>query len=98
MSFPIVPLATSNVIGWAIVGVAGVVTYKTGKKAGFKNPEETTTETIDKPGMGDRALKGVMKAFYRTQKGVGSVFSKSGEKMSSMWTEVKAEEATQANA
>ena len=96
MGFPVVPFATTNAIGLAVVGVAGVVTYKAGKKSGLNNPEETT-ETIDKPGLGDRALKGTMKAFYRTQKSVGSVFAKSGEKMSAMWTEVKAEEAVKAN-
>ncbi|GAB6147263.1 hypothetical protein [Desulfocicer niacini] len=91
MTFPVVPLATSRAIGWAVVGVAGVVTYKAGKKAGLKNSDDIT-DIIEKPGLADRALKGAMKAFYRTHKTVGSALSKSGEKMSTMWEEVKAEE------
>ena len=97
MGYPVIPLATTNVIGWTAIGVAGVVTYKAGKKAGLKNPEETV-EAVEKPGLGDRALKGAMKAFYRTQKTVGSAFSKGGEKMTTMWEEVKAEEAAKATA
>ena len=97
MSYPLVPFAATNAIGWAAIGVAGVVTYKVGKKAGLKHPDGTD-ESIETPGLGDRALKGAMKAFYRTRKKVGAVFSKSGDRVTTLWEEVKAEEAVRADA
>lgn len=86
MSVPVVPIVTTNPVGWAILGTAGFLTYKAGKKAGLKDTEE-----IDKPGLGDRAVKGAMKTFYRTKKSLGKTLSKTSEKYASMWHDAQEE-------
>lgn len=86
MSTPILPIVTSNPIGWAVLGVAGVLTYKAGKSSGLKGADD-----VDTPGIGDRTVKGMMKTFYRTKKRVGDAFSKTGEKYSAMWNEAREE-------
>lgn len=87
MSVPVyAPALTVNPLGWAVIGAAGYVTYKAGKKAGT-DPQEK----VDKPGLADRAVKGAMKTVYRAKKSVGEAFGKSREKYSSMWNEATEE-------
>jgi len=86
MSMPVVPVAVTNPVGWAVLGVAGYVTYKVGKKSGLKGEQD-----IDTPSLGDRAVKGAMKSVYKTQKFLGEAFSKTGEKYSSLWKEAREE-------
>jgi len=92
MSLPLyVPALSTNPVGWVILGAASVLTYKAGKKAGLKNQED-----VEKPGLGDRAIKCSMKTFYRIKTSAGETFSKNSEKYSSMWQEARAEVKTEA--
>lgn len=81
-----VPILASNPIGWAIIGAAGFLTYKVGKRSGLKTEEE-----LDKPGITDRAIKGVMKTVYRTQKSVGEGLQGTKVKYGTMWAEAQSE-------
>ncbi|WP_020586290.1 hypothetical protein [Desulfobacter curvatus] len=71
MSVPIV----AHPIGWVILGGAGFLAYKAGKKAGKKAEEDIT-----KASLSDRVVKGTMKAVYKTQKGVSESLKKAKEK------------------
>ncbi len=87
MSVPVyAPALTVNPLGWAVIGAAGYLTYKAGKKAGAGSQEKAVT-----PGLADRAVKGAMKTVYRAKKSVSESFGKSREKYSSMWNEAQEE-------
>lgn len=86
MSLPIISYVAASPVGLAVIGVAGFLSYRAGKNAGMKSVDE-----FDKPGLGDRTVKGAMKAFYRTKKSVGNTFSKTGDKYSAMWQDVQEE-------
>lgn len=87
MTIPVV----AHPIGWVILGAAGFITYKAGKKAGKKAEEDIT-----KTNLCDRVVKGAMKAVYKTQKGVSQGLGKAKEKYGTLWTEARTE-ATEAN-
>nr|WP_320189917.1 hypothetical protein [uncultured Desulfobacter sp.] len=82
MSVPIV----AHPIGWVILGGAGFLAYKAGKKAGKKTEEDST-----KASLSDRVVKGTMKAIYKTQKGVSESLEKAKEKCGTLWAEAKTE-------
>ncbi|PIE65366.1 MAG: hypothetical protein CSA26_03315 [Desulfobacterales bacterium] len=88
MANPIVslPLLTTNPVGWAVLGTAGYLTYRAGKKAAMKTEEQT-----DQPGFCDRAVKGAMKAAYRTKMKVDESLSSTRKKYSGMWDEAQSE-------
>ncbi len=81
----------SNPIGWAVLGTAGYLTYKAGKKAGLKNEDEIATENIC-----DRAVKGAMKTVYKTKIKVEESLSSTRDKYSEMWNEAQTEVADNA--
>lgn len=93
MATPIVylPLLTTNPIGWAVLGAAGYLTYKAGKKAGLQDEEQ-----VEKEGLADRAVKGAMKTAYKAKMKVGDSMSSTKEKYSEMWNEAQAEVGEQA--
>ena len=78
MSVPIV----AHPLGWVILGGAGYLAYKAGKKT-----EEDSTKTS----LSDRVVKGAMKAVYKTQKGVSEGLDKAKERCGTLWTEAKTE-------
>lgn len=86
MSIPVAPLVGTNPIGLAVLGIGGFFVYKAGKKAGLKGDT-----VIEKPGIGDRAVKGAMKGLYKVKKSTGEALSKTGAKYSSMWNEARNE-------
>ncbi len=85
MSVP-VPVLGTNPVGLTILGVAGFLTYKAGKKAGHKSEK-----TVDQPGLADKTIKGAMKAAYRAQKSVAQTFGGTKEKYTGMWKEARSE-------
>ncbi|MGD9824363.1 hypothetical protein [Desulfobacter sp.] len=82
MSVPVV----AHPLGWVILGAAGYLTYKAGKKAGKK-----TEEDIAKTSLSDRVIKGAMKTVYKTQKSVSQGLGKAKEKYGSLWEEARTE-------
>ena len=90
MSIPVV--AVANPVGWAVLGAAGYLTYKAGKKAGKK-----TEEDITKTGLCDRVVKGAMKTAYKTKKSISEGMGKAKEKYGTLWTEVKTESEASAS-
>lgn len=88
MATPIVylPLLTTNPLGWAILGAAGYLTYKAGKKTGLKGEEQVEKECIV-----DRAVKGTMKTAYKAKTKVSESLSSTKEKYSEMWNEAQDE-------
>ena len=82
MAHPVVyvPLLTTNIVGWAVLGAAGYLTYKAGEKAGLKGEDLT-----------DRAVKGAMKTAYKAKRSVNESVSQTKEKYSSMWNEAQTE-------
>lgn len=92
MSHPIIgiPLLTSNPLGWAVLGVAGYLTYQAGKKAGKR-----TVEQVDRECLADRAVKGAMKTAYKAKLKTDAMFSSTKEKYGEMWKEAQAEASQQ---
>ncbi len=87
MSLPVyIPNLTSNPVGWAVLGAAGIIAYKLGKKSGAGSQEQ-----LDTPSLGDRIVKGTMKTAYKATKSAKASLGKAGEKYSSLWEEAKAE-------
>ena len=85
MSVPVI----AHPIGWVVLGAAGYLTYKTGKKVGKK-----TEEDIARTSLSDRVVKGTMKAVYKTQKGVSQGLGKAKEKYGTLWEEARTEANT----
>ena len=85
------PMLTTNPVGWAILGTAGYLAYKSGKKAGLKGAEQ-----IEKEGFADRVVKGAMKTAYKAKTKVGESLSDSRKKYSAMWSEAQTEAAGKA--
>ena len=90
MATPIVylPLLTTNPIGWAVLGAAGSLTYKAGKKSGLKDEDQ-----VEREGLADRAVKGAMKTAYKAKMKVGESMSSTKDKYSDMWNEAQDEVA-----
>jgi len=90
MTNPIVyiPLLTTNPVGWAVLGAAGYLTYKAGKKSALKNEE-----AVEKESLSDRAVKGAMKTVYKAKMKIDESFVGTKEKYSEMWNEAQAESA-----
>lgn len=85
MSVPVV----AHPLGWIVLGAAGYLTYKAGKKAGKKAEED-----IAKTSLSDRVVKGAMKAAYKAQKGVSECLGKAKEKYGTMWAEARTDANT----
>jgi hypothetical protein len=81
-----VPVLTTNPLGWAVLGVAGYLTYRAGKRSALKQDA-----ALDRPSLGDRAVKGAMKTVYRAKMQVDESLSKTREKYAGMWQEAKAD-------
>ena len=86
MSVPLSAPLVASPAGWVVLGAAGYITYKVGKKAGKKAEEDIT-----KPSLYDRVVKGTMKAAYKTQKCVAENLGKAKDKYGTLWTEAKTE-------
>ena len=80
------PLLATNPVGWLVLGAAGYLTYKVGKKSGLKSEK-----TAEHENLADRATKGAMKTAYKAKMKVGESLSKTREKYSTMWNDVQAE-------
>jgi hypothetical protein len=80
------PLLATNPVGWLVVGTAGYLTYKIGKKSGLKSEESAEHENL-----ADRATKGAMKTAYKTKMKIGASLVKTREKYATMWNEVRAD-------
>jgi hypothetical protein len=83
-----VPVLTTNPVGWAVLGVAGYLTYKAGKKAGLKD------DAVEKESLADRAVKGAMKTAYKAKMKVDESLAETKEKYGEMWQEAQAEAAS----
>ncbi|PID75326.1 MAG: hypothetical protein CSA20_07790 [Deltaproteobacteria bacterium] len=79
-----IPVLTTNPVGWAILGTAGYLAYKAGKKSGLK-----AEENLDKESMLDSSIKGAMKAAYKTKIKMEESLGKTKSKYSDMWNETK---------
>jgi ribosomal protein S20 len=90
MANPVVflPLLTTNLVGWAVLGAAGYLTYKLGKKSGLKSDDQLEKECLI-----DRAVKGTMKTVYKARIKADESLSSAKDKYSSMWDEAQ-DEAT----
>lgn len=86
-----VPLLSSHPVGWAILGVAGFLAYKAGKKSGLKGEEG-----IEKECLTDRAVKSAMKTAYKAKMKIDESLAGSREKYSEMWNEARSEVAQKA--
>jgi|GEM_PF-1350190 len=86
MSVPMSAPIVASPVGWVVLGAAGYITYKVGKKVGKKAEEDIT-----KPSLSDRVVKGTMKAVYRTKKTVSESLGKAKEKYGTLWTEARTE-------
>lgn len=82
MSAPLV----ASPVGWVVLGAAGYITYKVGKKAGKKAEED-----ISKPSLSDRVIKGTMKAVYKTRKCVSENLGNAKNKYGTLWAEARRE-------
>ncbi len=80
-----IPLV-SNPVGWAVLGTAGYLTYKAGKKKGLKGEENEVKESLC-----DRAVKGTMKTAYKAKMKIDESLSSTRNKYSEMWNEAQAE-------
>ncbi len=80
------PFLATNPVGWLVVGAAGYLTYRIGKKAGLKADENAQRENL-----ADRAVKGAMKSAYKAKVKVGESLGKTREKYAAMWNEAQAE-------
>ncbi|PHR27244.1 MAG: hypothetical protein COA36_09660 [Desulfotalea sp.] len=79
-----VPLLTTNPVGWAILGTAGYLAYKAGKKSGAKDDTN-----VEKESMVDCTIKGAMKTAYKAKMKVDGSFDKTKEKYSEMWNDAR---------
>lgn len=79
-----VPLLTTNPVGWAILGTAGFLAYKAGKKSALKADDNAEKESIV-----DCSIKGAMKTAYKTKMKVDESLSKTKDKYSEMWEEAR---------
>jgi len=86
------PIATTHPLGWVVLGAAGFLTYKAGKKAGLKSETETPKKSLP-----DRVVKGTMKTAYKTQKNVCESLGKAKEKYGTMWSEARTENKATSN-
>lgn len=88
MTHPVVyiPLLTTNPVGWAILGVAGYLTYKAGKKVGKHGADD-----VAQVGLVDQTVKGAMKSAYKAKIQIGKSLSNTREKYSEMWSEAQTE-------
>lgn len=86
MAHPVmyVPLLSSNPVGWAILGTAGYLAYRAGKKAGIKDEN-----TVEKASLADSSIKGAMKTAYKTKIKVDETLGKTKEKYSEMWNDAR---------
>ncbi|PIE68235.1 MAG: hypothetical protein CSA21_08550, partial [Deltaproteobacteria bacterium] len=70
-----------------VIGAAGYLTYKAGKKAGLKSEQES----VEKVNLCDRTVKGAMKAAYKAKMKVDESLSSTKDKYSDMWNEAREE-------
>ncbi|PIE73556.1 MAG: hypothetical protein CSA20_02505 [Deltaproteobacteria bacterium] len=73
-------------MGWAILGTAGYLAYRAGKKAG-RNQEEN----IEQTSLCDRAVKETMKAAYKAKIKVDDSLRSTKQKYAGMWDEAQSE-------
>ncbi|MCG8553410.1 MAG: hypothetical protein MI799_23645 [Desulfobacterales bacterium] len=92
MGLPMSAPLVANPAGWVVLGAAGYITYKVGKRAGKKAEEDIT-----KPSLSDRMIKGTMKAVYKTQKCVSENMGKAKDKYGTLWTEARTEADASSN-
>ncbi len=76
-------------LGWVIIGGAGYLAYKAGKKSGKKVEGDSA-----KTNLSDRVVKGAMKAAYKAQQGISEGLDKAKEKCGTLWAEAKTESGT----
>lgn len=70
----------ANPVGWAVLGAAGYLTYKAGKKC---------NQAPDQESFSDRTIKGAMKTAYKAKLKIDDSFSNSKEKYSEMWSQAQ---------
>ena len=81
-----VPFLTSNPVGWAVLGAAGYLAYRSGKKSGAKAEAQ-----VEKAPLHDRVVKGAMKSAYKAKMKVDDSLSGTKNKYSTMWNEAQEE-------
>lgn len=88
MPHPVVylPLLSTTPVGWAVLGAAGYLAYRAGKKSGLKGNED-----IEKESLADRSVKEAMKSAYKAKMKVDESLSKTKEKYSGMWSDARSE-------
>ncbi len=84
--FVFLPLLTTNPLGWAVLGAAGYLTYKAGKKAGQKSDDQ-----LESGSLVDRVLKSTMKTAYKTKIRVDESLSSAKDKYFTMWDQAQDE-------
>lgn len=80
------PLLTTNPVGWAVLGAAGYLAYKVGKKSGLNSYDQ-----VEKEGLIDRVVKGTMKTAYKAKIKADESLSATKDKYYDMWSEAQDE-------
>lgn len=81
-----IPLLSSNPVGWLLLGGAGYLAYRTGKKSA-----KTPAEELEQVGLHDRAVKGAMKAACKAKIKIENSLAETKEKYGAMWSEAREE-------
>lgn len=95
MAHPILylPVLGTNPIGLAVLGTAGYLAYRAGKKAGRKSEKN-----LDKEPLCDWAIKEAMKTAYKTKLKLDKNLAGTRDKYATMWGEAQSEVAEKSEA
>ena len=81
-----VPLLAAHPAGWLLLGAAGYMAYKAGKKSGRADNEDLARVSVC-----DRAVKGVMKSAYKAKLKADKALAAGKDKYGEMWREAQTE-------
>ena len=86
MTLPVLPVLASNPVGWTILGVAGYMAYRTGKKTGSQQ-----NDSIEQESSTGCAVKSVMKTAYKAKMKIDNSLGKTKSNYSEMWDEARSD-------
>ncbi|MGI6657068.1 MAG: hypothetical protein ACOX5Z_09650 [Desulfobulbus sp.] len=81
---PLLPLASHHPVGWAVLGVAGYLVYRAGKKS-------AASTAVERESLADRTIKGAMKTVYKAKVKTDTALRSTKEKYAGMWREAQEE-------